>query len=148
LCKLMGKSSFKGIIWLTGNTGAGKTSLAYILKERLNAVVLDGDELRASISIDLGLSKNDRDTHNMRVARLAKVLHSQGFNVVVSVIAPFQSTRDKITELISPFWVYIKGGKVGKDVPYEIPKNPDLIVDPTKETVFESLDKVIEKLGV
>jgi adenylylsulfate kinase-like enzyme len=83
----------------------------------------------------------------MRVARLAKILNSQGFNVVVSVIAPFQSTRDKITKLIKPFWIYIRGGKVGKDVPYEIPKKPDLIIDPTEESLLESLDKIIKKVG-
>lgn len=141
------RNSQKGIIWLTGNVGAGKTSLAYLLKERLNAVVLDGDELRASISADLGFSKEDRDEHNMRVARLAKLLNSQGYNVVVSVIAPFQSTRDKITELIKPYWIYVKGGKVGNDMPYEIPQQPFLTIDPTEESLLASLDKIIKEVG-
>jgi cytidyltransferase-like protein len=141
------RNSKKGILWLTGNVGAGKTSLAYLLKERLNAVVLDGDELRASISVDLGFSKKDRDEHNMRVARLAKTLNSQGYNVVVSVIAPFRSTRSKITKLIKPYWIYVKGGEVGKNMPYEVPKNPDLIIDPTEESLLASLDKIIKKIG-
>ena len=113
----------------------------------MNAVVLDGDELRASISTDLGFSKEDRDEHNMRVARLAKVLNGQGFNVVVSVIAPFQSTRDKITELINPFWIYIKGGKIGEDMPYEVPNNPDLTIDPSEESLLASLETVIKQVG-
>ena len=46
------RNSQKRIVWLTGNVRSGKTSLAYLLKERLNAVVLDGDELRVSISTD------------------------------------------------------------------------------------------------
>lgn len=141
------RNSKKGIIWLTGNVGAGKTSIAYLLKERMNAIVLDGDELRASISTDLGFSKEDRDEHNMRVARLAKILNAQGFNVVVSVIAPFQSTRDNITELINPFWIYIKGGKVGKDMPYEEPENPDLTIDPSEESLLTSLENIIKKVG-
>ena len=141
------RNSQKGVIWLTGNVGSGKTSLAYLLKESLSAVVLDGDELRASISTDLGFSKDDRDEHNMRVARLAKLLNSQGFNVVVSVIAPFQATRDKITELIKPYWIYVKGGKFGKDMPYEVPSNPDLIIDPTEESLLASLDKIIKSIG-
>ena len=141
------RNSKKGIIWLTGNVGSGKTSLAYLLKERLNAVVLDGDELRVSISTDLGFSKDDRDEHNMRVARLAKVLNSQGLNVVVSVIAPFQSTRDKITGLIKPYWIYVKGGKIGRDMPYETPSNPDLIIDPTEESLLASLDKIVKSIG-
>ncbi len=141
------RNSQKGIIWLTGNVGSGKTSLAYLLKERLKAIVLDGDELRASISTGLGFSKDDRDTHNLRVARLAKILNEQGFNIVVAVIAPFQSTRDKITDLINPYWIYIKGGKTGKNMPYEIPKKPNLIIDPTEESLMESLDKIIKEIG-
>lgn len=141
------RNSQKGIIWLTGNVGAGKTSLAYLLKERLNAVVLDGDELRASISTDLGFSKQDRDEHNMRVARLAKILNAQGMNVVVSVIAPFRTTRDKITDLIKPYWIYVKGRKSTKDMPYEIPKKPDLVIDPTEESLLASLDKIVKKIG-
>lgn len=141
------RNSQKGIIWLTGNTGAGKTSLAYLLKERLNAIVLDGDELRASISTDLGFSKKDRNEHNLRVARLAKVLHTQDFNVIVSVIAPFQATRDKITKLIDPYWIYVKGGKVGKNVPYEVPKKPNLTVDSTRESLLVNLEKIIKDIG-
>ena len=141
------RNSQKGIIWLTGNVGAGKTSLAYLLRERLKAIVLDGDELRASISTDLGFSKKDRDEHNIRVARLARLLHEQDYNIVVSVIAPFQSTRDRITELIDPFWIYVKGGKAGKDTPYEVPKKPNLIINPTKQSLLASLDKVVKKIG-
>ena len=143
----MSKTVVKKIIWFTGNSGAGKTTLAHLLKEKLgDVVVLDGDELRSSISIDLGFSKEDRDEHNMRVARLAKLLNNQGLNVVVSVIAPFKSTRDKITELIKPYWIYVRGGKIGKDMPYEVPENPDLIIDPTEESLFTSLDKIIKKI--
>jgi len=141
------RNSKKGIIWLTGNVGSGKTSIAYLLKERLNAIILDGDELRASISTDLGFSKRDRDEHNMRVARLAKVLNDQGHNVIVSVIAPFQSTRDKISKLIHPFWIYIRGGKIGKNMPYEVPSSPDLTVDPSEESLLASLDKIVKKIG-
>jgi cytidyltransferase-like protein len=141
------RNSKKGIVWLTGNVGVGKTSIAYLLKERLNAIVLDGDELRSSISTDLGFSKEDRDKHNMRVARLAKVLNNQGFNVIISVIAPFQSTRERITEMINPFWIYIRGGKIDKNTPYEAPKHPDLIINPSEESLLASLDKIIKKIG-
>lgn len=141
------RNSQKGIIWLTGNVASGKTSLAYLLKDRLKAVVLDGDELRASISTDLGFSREDRDEHNMRVARLAKVLNTQGHNVVVSVIAPFRSTREKITKLIKPYWIYVKGGKTGKDMPYEVPKKPNLTIDPTEESLLASLDKIVKEIG-
>lgn len=141
------RNSQKRIIWLTGNVGSGKTSLAYLLKERLNAIVLDGDELRASISTDLGFSKRDRDAHNMRVARLAKILNDQNLNIVVSVIAPFRSTRQKITKMIDPYWIYIKGGKRGKNMPYEIPKKPHLTINPSKEALLGSLEKIVKEVG-
>lgn len=135
------------VIWLTGNVGAGKTSIAYLLKERLNAVILDGDEMRASISLEAGFSKKDRDLHNLRVARLANVLCNQGHNVVVSVIAPFKSTRDKVTELIDPYWIYIKGGEIADDKPYEEPDSPHIIVDPTEESLLESMEKIVKEIG-
>lgn len=142
------RNSQKRIIWLTGNVGAGKTSLAYLLKERLNAVVLDGDELRATISADLGFSREDRDEHNMRVAGLAKILNSQNLNVVVAVIAPFKKTRAKITKMINPYWIYIKGGRLSsKDMPYEIPQKPNITVDSSKESLLKSLDKIVKEVG-
>lgn len=141
------RNSKKRVIWLSGNVGSGKTSLAYLLKERLNAIVLDGDEMRASISLGAGFSKEERDVHNLRVARLAKVLQDQGHNVVVSVIAPFASTREKITTLIDPYWIYIRGGETGKDTPYEVPKDPHVTIDPTEESLLASLEKILKEVG-
>lgn len=136
----------KGVVWLTGNTGSGKTSLAYLLKERLNAVVLDGDEMRTSISTDLGYSKEHREENYLRVARLAKVLTNQGHNVVVSVIASFEDSRKKIDDIVNPFWIYIKGGEVAPDKPYEPPKNPDLVIDPSVESLLASMEKIVKEV--
>ncbi len=141
------RSSQKRVVWLTGNMGSGKTSLAYLLKDRLNGVVLDGDEMRSSISLGAGFSKEDREEHNLRVARLANILHNQGHNVVVSVIAPFRDARTKIDEICNPYWIYIRGGAVGKDKPYEPPLDPDVTIDPTEESLLESLDKIIKEVG-
>src|SRR3989344_3846860 len=142
------RNSQKRIIWLTGNVGAGKTSLAYLLKERLNAVVLDGDELRATISTDLGFSREDRDEHNMRVAGLARLLNSQGINVVVAVIAPFRKTRAKITKMINPYWIYLKGGKQSnRKMPYETPLKPHITVDSSKESLLKNLERIVREVG-
>ena len=141
------RNSQKRVVWLTGNTGAGKTSLAYLLKERLNAVVLDGDELRASISTDLGFSKSDRHEHNLRVSRLAAIILNQNNNVVVSVIAPFRKTREMITREINPYWIYVKSPtNISKKFPYEIPKKPHLTIDPTVESLLESMEKIVHDL--
>lgn len=136
----------KQIIWLTGQSGSGKTTLANVLQKELGAVVLDGDEMRGSISEGLGFSKEDRNTHNLRVARLAKVL-SKTSPVIVSVIAPFESTRAQIDELIKPVWIYLKR-KLPKDKnkPYQIPKNPHLTLDSDKQSPQEQAILVIKYL--
>ena len=141
------RNSAKRVVWLTGNTKSGKTSLAYLLKERLNGIVLDGDEMRASISLGAGFSKEEREKHNLKVARLAKVLNTQGQNVIVSVIAPFASTRKKIEAICDPYWIYIKGGDFGEDRPYEIPIKPDLIIEPSQGSLLENMEKIIHEVG-
>lgn len=122
------------ILWLTGNSGAGKTTLAQEAKRRYSdIVVLDGDEMRDSISIGLGFSKKDREENNLRVARLARILASQGFLVVIAVIAPFRSTRAKIDKICSPIWIHLDRD-LPEDInkPYEKPSDPDYILTPDK----------------
>jgi len=111
------------IIWLTGNSGSGKTTLANIIASYYDVIILDGDEMRESISIDLGLSKEDREEHNLRVARLALNLSKQGKIVIVSLICPYESLREKVKEITNCIFVYIPGGVEHVDYPYEIPIN-------------------------
>lgn len=87
------------IVWLTGQSESGKTTLAGAIKTLFGeAVILDGDEMRESISAE-GFSREDRDAHNLRVARLAQVLSKQSL-VIVSVIAP---SRRRAARLINSF---------------------------------------------
>jgi adenylylsulfate kinase len=141
------RASFNKVIWLTGNTGSGKTTLAYLLRERLNAVVLDGNEMRDSISRGAGFSKKDREEHNLRVARLAKVLYRQRHNVIIAVIAPYASTRRKIGKIIKPTWIYVKR-EMPHDPkkPYEPPKRPALIVDTDKYSIMDCVNQIWEKI--
>lgn len=94
------------IVWLTGHSGSGKTTIAKKLQAEWSCLILDGDEMRPSISESAGFSKDDRAEHNYRVARLAKVMAKQS-NVVVSVIAPIKKVRDKIKGVQ---WVWVKRG--------------------------------------
>jgi hypothetical protein len=117
------------IIWLTGQSGSGKTTLAHALKSLIgNALVLDGNEMRESISTE-GFSRDDRHVHNLRVARLAHVLSKQSI-VIVSVIAPFADTRGEISRLVAPSWVYCvrREQKSGSDYPYEPPDHSEITV--------------------
>lgn len=76
------------ILWVRGPRKSGKTTLARELAAKLHAVHLDGDDMRDTISTDLGFSDADRTTQNLRVAGLATVIERQGFDVVVSTICP------------------------------------------------------------
>ena len=135
--------SIHPIYWITGNSGSGKTTLANVLQKEIGGVVLDGDEMRASISLYAGFGREDRHAHNMRVSRLAGVL-SKRTPVIVSVIAPFQKTRDEITKLISPIWIYVKRQlPLDKGKPYEVPKHPNIIVDTDQETTREQVQKIL-----
>lgn len=139
------------IVWLTGNTGAGKTTLARGLQAQYNVrsgsplyrriVVLDGDDMRASISVQESLSADDRRRHNLRVARLAGVLREQGFLVVVAVIAPFAAVRREVDALCSPVWMYVKrSGLDAPDKPYEPPFRPHCTIDNDNLAIPQALE--------
>lgn len=88
-------------IWLTGLSGAGKTTIAEAVAKVLRpqgreVEVLDGDELRRGLSAGLGFSREDRDTHVRRVGFVAELLARHGVIVLVPVIAPYASTRDEV----------------------------------------------------
>ncbi|GAB97133.1 adenylylsulfate kinase [Kineosphaera limosa] len=85
-------------VWLTGLSGAGKSTISYALADRLReegraVEVLDGDELREALSPGLGFSRADRDAHVGRVGYLARLLARNGVVALVPVIAPYEQTR-------------------------------------------------------
>lgn len=136
------------IVWLTGNTGSGKSTLARALQPLTDAIILDGDVMRASISTDLTLSAEDRNEHNLRVARLAKVLCDQGHNVIVAVIAPFLTTRRAISAEIAPVWVYVRRDlPIDPAQPYEVGEY-DLLIDADSMTPEEAAAQVYTCLSI
>lgn len=99
------------VIWIAGNTRAGKTTLARkLLSHAPHAVHLDGDDMRKSISRDLGFTEDDRRTNNLRIARLAALLDAQGFLVVVSTICPYRSLRDHVRQICHCEFILLEGG--------------------------------------
>lgn len=109
------------VFWFHGNSGSGKTHLA-IHYHKDNKIVLDADDMR-EIWTDLGFSREDRNEQNIRIAKLARILSIQGFNVNVASICPYARLRKEINKII-PWvrWVYVNSPdskKPSKEYPFE-----------------------------
>ncbi|MDR3406561.1 MAG: adenylyl-sulfate kinase [Chthoniobacter sp.] len=92
------------IIWLTGLSGSGKTTIATELEKVLrrndrSVCVLDGDELRRGVSSDLGFSPEDRAENVRRVAEIARLMADAGLLVIVALISPFRRDREKARQI-------------------------------------------------
>lgn len=163
------------VLWMTGLSGAGKTTIAMALIDKLEArgvkfERLDGDVVRESLTKDLGFSAEDRRTNIERITFVAKLLSRNGIGCVCSFISPYQSVRDYVREnttnfievfVNAPLEVVIQrdvkglykkaiAGEIpnftGISDPFEAPENPDLEIRTDLETVDESAERVISYL--
>ena len=145
------------VYWITGLSGAGKTTIGKLLYEKIrvehaNTVFLDGDVLRKVFGDDLGYSKEDRRKCAMRYSRLCAMLQEQGMNVICCTISMFDSVREWNREHICNYKeIYVKASMetllvrdqkglysgvteekqkevVGVHMEIEEPKNPDLVL--------------------
>lgn len=92
-------------LWLTGLSGAGKTTLAgHIFNELRNqgllVEILDGDEVRANLSKGLGFSKDDRDTNIRRIGYVSRLLSRNGVAVITAAISPYRDIRNEMRQSI------------------------------------------------
>src|SRR4029078_9678871 len=93
-------------VWLTGLSGAGKTTVAQSIVNELKTSdvaieLLDGDEVRANLSKGLGFSKEDRDTNIRRIGYVSRLLSRNGVGVIASAISPYREIRDEVRESIT-----------------------------------------------
>jgi adenylylsulfate kinase len=159
-------------VWLTGLSGAGKSTIARRLAIELEhrgcrVEVLDGDELRTQLCKGLGFSREDRDTNIERIAFVASLLVRHGAAVIVAAISPYAQAREKARTTIQHFLeVYVKcslselirrdvkglyekalRGEVprftGVSDPYEEPAAPDVTIETEGETVEMSVAKIL-----
>jgi adenylylsulfate kinase len=163
------------VIWFTGLSGSGKTTIAHLVEEKLldagvPVEILDGDVVRENLSKGLGFSKEDRDTNIRRIAFVAHLLQRNGTFVITAAISPYRSIRDEARNMIKDFvevfadapldvcesrdvkGLYAKArageikGFTGIDDPYEAPEDPEVICNTDKESVEESTQRVMDKL--
>jgi bifunctional enzyme CysN/CysC len=93
------------VIWLTGLSGAGKSTIANLLEKRLHSAgrhtfLLDGDNVRHGLNKDLGFTAADRVENIRRIAEVAKLMVDAGLIVITSFISPFRSERRMARELL------------------------------------------------
>lgn len=95
------------VLWLTGLSGSGKSSVAAQLQRELQQLhchtyLLDGDFLRQGLCNDLGFSVEDRIENIRRVGEVAKLMMEAGFMVICATISPFQAMRDTVRARFAP----------------------------------------------
>jgi len=158
------------VVWITGLPCSGKTTISkeiakYLEKKGKKVQLLDGDVLRSTINSDLGFSKKDRNENIKRVVYIARMLSGHKINVVVAFVSPYQEMRENARKICPNFIeVYLKcslekcknrdvkgmykkalKGEIkdftGVQDRYEIPNNPEIILNTDKNTLKESLSQ-------
>lgn len=162
-----------GILWLTGLSASGKSTLALELEKALFAkgyktFVLDGDNVRSGLNADLGFDEDDRNENIRRVGEVAALFAEAGLIVVAAFISPYNADRDRIRqshpsmfheiyldanlaacEKRDPKGLYkrARNGEIplftGVSEPYEPPISPELVVNTVDLSVKDSV-KLLE----
>ena len=172
---LAGTNTAAPVLWFTGLSGSGKSTIAVrvhdeLVRRGVDAEYIDGDALR-EVFPNTGFTRQDRDEHLRRTGYMASRLASHGVTVVGSFVSPYRESRDFIRRLCSNFVeIYVatpleecerrdvKGlyararrGEIknftGIDDPYEPPESPEMTLDTRVMTVDESVAKVLEHIG-
>ena len=162
-------------IWFTGRHGAGKSTIAdklveILRKNKISVVLLDGDEIRKTVSSDLGYSLEERNKHMARVANICKLISENGILTIASVASPTEHSRGYAKNILKKMvLVYVKCNldtcekrdvkghykkamekKKGFEnffgMEFEEPENPDIVLNTDKETADESVTTLLNEL--
>lgn len=160
-------------VWITGLHGSGKNDVALRLEKRLFGlghivVFINGQKIRERLSRDLDFNAVDRAEHLRRVAEVCKLLNDHGIIAICSFLSPREDIRQQVKEIIGPerfklvhmstgleickkrepeLYKRAKAGEIsylpGVDIPYEIPRDPDLVMD-VEDNDIEKIVNLIE----
>jgi adenylylsulfate kinase len=172
----MNRSQTGVVVWLTGLSGAGKTTIAHILATELKQLgekveILDGDIIRQHLANELGFSQQDRNENVRRIGFVAQLLSRNGVIVIVAAISPYREIRDQVRRMTGDFievfvnspltvceqrdvkglYQKARAGKIpnftGISDPYEVPLDPEVECNTDRETVPQSCGKILAKLS-
>jgi adenylylsulfate kinase len=167
-------------LWFTGLPSSGKSAIArrveeILLARSLRVELLDGPEVRQSLSRGLGFSQEDREENVRRIGYVAKLLSRNGVIAICAAVSPYRATRDEVRRNVTNFvevfvdcppevaeardseglYAAARRGEVeeftGVNAPYEPPERPEVHLHTDRDTVEESAAKVvraIELLGL
>jgi len=166
------------VLWFTGLSGSGKSTLAHALERRLvqeghAAFVLDGDNIRRRINLDLGFSDEDRSENIRRVAEVSALFADCGVICMAAFISPFRKDRDRARQIIGqgrmievflstslqdcerrdPKGLYrrVRNGEVheftGISSPYENPESADITIDTAACSIEAAVDRLRAELS-
>jgi bifunctional enzyme CysN/CysC len=163
-----------GVLWFTGLSGAGKSTIALELERQLFAkgyqvYVLDGDNVRAGLNANLGFSPEDRAENIRRVGEVAALFADAGMIVISSFISPYRSDRDRARKAAGATFheIYVKAdlatceardpkglykkaraGQIpdftGISAPYEAPEKAELVIDTSAKSVEACVAELME----
>ena len=170
-----GRNGHKGgVLWLTGLSGAGKSTIALgterlLFEAGIQVYVLDGDNVRHGLTANLGFSPEDRAENVRRVGEVAALFADAGFVVIASFISPYRSDRERARSTAADMFheVYIRAdlrtceardpkglykraraGQIpdftGISAPYELPEAPELTIDTTAAEVDACVRELVD----
>lgn len=167
----------KLVVWLTGLSGSGKSTIANELELSIHNMghpvyVLDGDNVRTGLNSDLDFSDEGRKENIRRISEVAKLFSDSSTLTITAFISPFKEDRDNARKIIGDNFVEVfvdtslevceerdvkglyaraRSGEIknftGIDSPYENPENPDLVVKAGEKSIEECVSEILEFLG-